>query len=119
MKLRAYQVCSHTHLYEVNKALKFPEKKHIEFSKDGKNVYVTFANLNKTTTTNSSSIVIIDTIYKAIIGYLDSHGKESHGIWANAEGTKFYIDHERTTELLVFDISSSNQINPKYIANIL
>ena len=90
---------------------------HIEFSKDGKNAYVTLANVNKTTT-NSSNIAIIDTKDKAILGYIDSHGKESHGIWANPEGTKLYVDHIRTPELSVFDISSSNQINPKYITNI-
>jgi DNA-binding beta-propeller fold protein YncE len=89
---------------------------HIEFSKNGKNAYVTLTNVNKTT--NSSSIAIIDTIDKAILGYLDSHGKESHGIWANPEGTKLYVGHERTPQLSVFDISASNQINPNYITNI-
>jgi YVTN family beta-propeller protein len=104
-----------TILFTIN--LKKGDKpNHIEFSKNGKNTYVTLAKVNKTT--NSSSIAIIDTIDKAILGYLDSHGKESHGIWANPEGTKLYVGHERTPQLSVFDISASNQINPNYITNI-
>ena len=52
--------------------------------------------------------------------YFNSQWKESHVIWTKPEGIKLYVGHEITRELSVFDISSStNRINPKYIANKL
>jgi YVTN family beta-propeller protein len=93
---------------------------HVEFAGGRDNgrgyAYVTLADADPKT--NTSKVMIIDTINKSIIGSSDSHGKEAHGIWANPNGTSLYVGHEQTPVLAVFDINGSNAINPKLVADI-
>jgi YVTN family beta-propeller protein len=94
---------------------------HVEFAGGREDnrvgyAYVTLADADPKT--NTSKVMIIDTVNKSIIGSSDSHGKEAHGIWANPNGTRIYVGHEQTPVLTVFDINGPNAINPKSVADI-
>ncbi len=78
----------------------------------------------------SSQIAIIDLSAPAgsrqVVGSFFTHGRESHGLWTNPEGTRLYVAHEQDelpgtpaegqTVCSVFDVS--DPFKPGFIAQI-
>lgn len=107
---------------------------HIEFVENarGRAVYASLARVddNGPGGVASSQIAIIDRSVPAgsrqVVGSFFTHGRESHGLWTNPEGTRLYVAHEQDelpgtpaegeTVCSVFDVS--DPFKPGFVAQI-
>lgn len=107
---------------------------HIEFVENGrgKAVYVSLGRVDDGGPGGvaSSQIAIIDRSANAggrqMVKRFFTHGRESHGLWTNPEGTRLYVAHEQDelpgtpnegqTVASVFDVSDA--FSPGFIAQI-
>lgn len=107
---------------------------HIEFVENarGRAVYASLARVddNGPGGVASSQIAIIDRGAPAgsrqVVGSFFTHGRESHGLWTNPEGTRLYVAHEQDelpgtpaegeTVCSVFDVS--DPFKPGFVAQI-
>ncbi len=107
---------------------------HIEFVENarGRAVYASLARVddNGPGGVASSQIAIIDRSVPAgsrqVVGSFFTHGRESHGLWTNPEGTRLYVAHEQDelpgtpaegeTVCSVFDVS--DPFKPSFVAQI-
>ncbi|MDP1924807.1 MAG: YncE family protein [Thiobacillus sp.] len=107
---------------------------HVEFveNANGRAVYASLGRIDDGGPGGvaSSQIAIIDRSAPAgsrqVVGSIFTHGRESHGLWTNPEGTRLYVAHEQDelpgtpaegqTVCSVFDIS--DPFKPGFIAQI-
>ncbi|MDO9008045.1 MAG: YncE family protein [Thiobacillus sp.] len=107
---------------------------HVEFveNANGRAVYVSLGRIDDGGPGGvaSSQIAIIDRSAPAgsrqVVGSFFTHGRESHGLWTNPEGTRLYVAHEQDelpgtpaegqTACSVFDVS--DPFKPGFIAQI-
>ena len=107
---------------------------HVEFveNANGRAVYASLARVDDGGPGGvaSSQIAIIDRSAAAgsrqVVGSFFTHGRESHGLWTNPEGTRLYVAHEQDelpgtpaegqTVCSVFDVT--DPFKPGFIAQI-
>lgn len=107
---------------------------HVEFveNNQGKAVYVSLGRVddNGPGGVASSQIAVIDRSapfgQRRVVGSFFTHGRESHGLWTNPEGTVLYVAHEQDelpgtpsagqTVCTAFDVS--DPFKPGFIAQI-
>lgn len=113
---------------------KMARPNHVEFveNANGRAVYASLARVDDGGPGGvaSSRIAIIDRSAAAggrqVVGSFFSHGRESHGLWTNPEGTRLYVAHEQDelpgtpaegqTVCSVFDVS--DPFKPGFITQI-
>jgi len=113
---------------------KMARPNHVEFveNANGRAVYASLARVDDGGPGGvaSSQIAIIDRSAPAgsrqVVGSFFTHGRESHGLWTNPEGTRLYVAHEQDelpgtpaegqTACSVFDVS--DPFKPGFIAQI-
>lgn len=123
--------------HKVQDAVKLGDKarpNHIEFVENsrGKAIYVSLARVDDGGPGGvaSSRIAIIDRSAapgsRQVVQMFFTHGRESHGLWTNPEGTRLYVAHEQDelpgtpsagqTVCTVFDVS--DPFKPGFVAQI-
>lgn len=113
---------------------KLARPNHVEFVENakGRAVYVSLARVDDGGPGGvaSSRIAIIDRSAaagkRAVVGTFFTHGRESHGLWTNPDGTVLYIAHEQDelpgapnagqTVCSAFDVA--DPFKPRFIAQI-
>lgn len=113
---------------------KLARPNHVEFveNANGRAVYASLARVDDGGPGGvaSSQIAIIDRSAPAgsrqVVGSFFTHGRESHGLWTNPEGTRLYVAHEQDelpgtpaegqTVCSVFDVS--DPFKPGFITRI-
>lgn len=86
-----------------------PRPNHVEFvTKEGKTlVYVTVGKTNlPADERGGENIWVIDQETRDIVRTFSTGGKEAHGIWASADGSRLYVGHEVSNDVAVIDVAT-------------